>query len=751
MRDWSHEDDFPSGLEGGKGYISRELKITDQQAPELRAVREYINESFDKIDCFLLPFIGMKALKKGYNGRWSEVEPDFKSQITDLIEWFLKPQNLYPKKIFGVEQTSTTYRDFATSYLETFQSEEVPEIGSLYETTVNSQLKIYIGESFNSFKLNIKKYETMTSPNSLVLLENGMKQSKADAILMFQNVPKLGTEAHFEKYKGKLTKDIDLFYVDLKKAALENFDGLVRAEQSKKKETSMNYYKKFMTQYDTVTEPESIQKMEIGHAQAKSTAVALFNNGVKWESQKLEQEYASQLMQEIDNIYGEFKKLPTLKFKALVKLEQEKKEANSLKYYKSAMKTFEGLTSSDYLDKIETGHEKIRSEAIRQFRSQTNWGNQDDVFATQLENEIDSEYKDWRLKEIAKYKTFYSQSLEFCSSSIKNSEYYQAQHKIIESVEFIDGVLEKVYRSDNGKMKILKFIDSLTISRKQILVAEQMYEKMRSSDDLKSFYGLYFKFQVIQKLKEKQEFGSIDKNIKHRISVLSDELESKAQHFVSTNEQLSKCDETVAFSRLDTTTAATVKNYLPAMIEKSYYSDNMEVFKRIISCIDRLPSSLHYDGYKSVFHWLKNRKSNSLISIEAYMLAFKVKKAMESSNDQTSINGYAAIKNGMSYVVRAIIWNQNVVMRNIYYNDYIYRGGNSLSGGDENRGQMFSWRPKGREPDGKGNWKFETTDGENFNIRSLYYGEYLYAETSAHAEDSVHRRVYTWKMERSFH
>ena len=58
VRDWQHPGDFAHGSEGGKKMIKEKLKVSENQRPEQKQLREHINSCFGMIDCFLMPYPG---------------------------------------------------------------------------------------------------------------------------------------------------------------------------------------------------------------------------------------------------------------------------------------------------------------------------------------------------------------------------------------------------------------------------------------------------------------------------------------------------------------------------------------------------------------------------------------------------------------------------------------------------------------------------------------------------------------------
>lgn len=113
MRDWSYSDDYDYGYDGGREYIKKYLEINDDQTDELKSVREFLPSSFEEISCFLMPEPERFIRKRGYDGRWSEMDETFKSELFKFVKSLLSPSNLVIKKNFTKEEsTSKQFNDY---------------------------------------------------------------------------------------------------------------------------------------------------------------------------------------------------------------------------------------------------------------------------------------------------------------------------------------------------------------------------------------------------------------------------------------------------------------------------------------------------------------------------------------------------------------------------------------------------------------------------------------------------------------
>ncbi|XP_070501442.1 atlastin-like [Chironomus tepperi] len=100
IRDWENNEEFHYGTAGGHEYIKDVLTIKPDQSQELKAVRSSILDSFEQVNCCLLPHPGKKAIgNPKYNGNWSGMDEDFKNHLKKLIGHLLHPDKLIMGKI----------------------------------------------------------------------------------------------------------------------------------------------------------------------------------------------------------------------------------------------------------------------------------------------------------------------------------------------------------------------------------------------------------------------------------------------------------------------------------------------------------------------------------------------------------------------------------------------------------------------------------------------------------------------------
>jgi Guanylate-binding protein, N-terminal domain len=240
MRDWSHEHDFDYGNTGGALYLADVLNIKSDQSPDLQAVRKYIKSSFDSVHCFLMPHPGFKILKNpNYDGRWSDLEPAFKDNLEDLLEWLFSPKYLKVKRVLGSEVTGKTFNEFVKKYFEIFQSPDTPQMPSVYQLIIQKQLENFLDDSLEAYKVDLRVYEDVSKPNFIELLEDGHEKARSTAMLYYMSRKKMGSEEDDSKYEQLLGKEIDAYYKQRKENLISTHDRILEVEVKKQNEISL--------------------------------------------------------------------------------------------------------------------------------------------------------------------------------------------------------------------------------------------------------------------------------------------------------------------------------------------------------------------------------------------------------------------------------------------------------------------------------------------------------------------------------
>ncbi|KAL7013845.1 hypothetical protein ACKWTF_015614 [Chironomus riparius] len=210
IRDWENNEEFRYGAAGGHNYIKEVLNIRQDQSQELKEVRKSIFDSFEHVNCYLLPYPGeVVAGYKNYDGRWSEMDTTFKAELKNSIEHLLHPDNLVIKKINGIDIKVNEMKLYLQAYMILFQSNEIPQALSAYEYTVESHMNNLIEKSVNDYKLTIYRNADLINAQNRQIVHEKCKER---ALQQYNAENKMGTAEHDYRFKMKLTEEIDKIF-----------------------------------------------------------------------------------------------------------------------------------------------------------------------------------------------------------------------------------------------------------------------------------------------------------------------------------------------------------------------------------------------------------------------------------------------------------------------------------------------------------------------------------------------------------
>ncbi|XP_070505446.1 atlastin-like [Chironomus tepperi] len=220
IRDWYYFDDYNFGTAGGEEYLKKVISSISTQKPELQSVRDYITSSFDQIDCCLLPFPGrIVAGNRNYDGRWSEMDEEFKDELKKLIECLLLPENLVIKKISSMEVTVKEMKQYIQDYFKLFQTNHIPKVSSVYDLTVDSFMNSLIDKYFDDYKLTFfRNKDIITEENILTVHE----KCKERSLELYDSEKKMGNSEHAANFKTKLEQEIEKYFIIFKDRTEKN-------------------------------------------------------------------------------------------------------------------------------------------------------------------------------------------------------------------------------------------------------------------------------------------------------------------------------------------------------------------------------------------------------------------------------------------------------------------------------------------------------------------------------------------------
>lgn len=127
IRDWAYPYEFEYGSAGGRKFLANKLEMKENQAEELRYVREHINSCYEKIDCFLMPHPGRVAtMSNQFTGQLKDIDSEFKDLLKEFVPALLHPDNVMIKKIGGQNIKAKNLLQYLSSYWNMFASGGIP-------------------------------------------------------------------------------------------------------------------------------------------------------------------------------------------------------------------------------------------------------------------------------------------------------------------------------------------------------------------------------------------------------------------------------------------------------------------------------------------------------------------------------------------------------------------------------------------------------------------------------------------------
>lgn len=218
VRDWSYPYEANYGAEGGDKILRRRLEVSDKQHSELQSLRKHIKSCFSDISCFLMPHPGLNiATNPKFDGRLSEIQPNFKEQLEELIPIILAPEKLVTKKINGQVVKAKDLLEYFKSYMKIYKGDELPEPKSMLVATAEANNLTAVAEAK---ELYIKSMEDVCGGKKPFLgtahLESEHLRCIDKAIHVFQNKRKMGGDEFSQTYMEKLKKDMEDAFVQFK-------------------------------------------------------------------------------------------------------------------------------------------------------------------------------------------------------------------------------------------------------------------------------------------------------------------------------------------------------------------------------------------------------------------------------------------------------------------------------------------------------------------------------------------------------
>nr|XP_022911777.1 atlastin [Onthophagus taurus] len=211
VRDWSFPYEAEYGAVGGKKLLDRRLQVNDKQHPELQSLRRHIQSCFSEIACFLMPHPGLKvATNPNFDGRLSDIDPEFKQNLQILVPMILAPENLVLKSISGQKVKARDLVQYFKSYIQIYSGNELPEPKSMLVATAEANNLSAVADAK---ELYIRMMDDICGGTKPYLntntIESEHRRVKEKALHQFQSKRKMGGEEFSERYKEQLERDLE--------------------------------------------------------------------------------------------------------------------------------------------------------------------------------------------------------------------------------------------------------------------------------------------------------------------------------------------------------------------------------------------------------------------------------------------------------------------------------------------------------------------------------------------------------------
>lgn len=157
------------------------------------------------------------------------MDEEFKEELQKIIEDLLTADNLVLKKINSKDLKGVEMKEYIDSYFKLFQSDDLPQAQSIYESTIDKQMSILIEKCIEHYKELIFKNSDLMSEDNLHIFHD---MGKNKTVIMFKDEKKMGNIEHERKYKAELEAQMEKLYVEWKDRTLKSLEQ-VREEKDR--------------------------------------------------------------------------------------------------------------------------------------------------------------------------------------------------------------------------------------------------------------------------------------------------------------------------------------------------------------------------------------------------------------------------------------------------------------------------------------------------------------------------------------
>lgn len=194
-----------------------------------------MQNTFDSIDCFLMPYPGkIVARNSSYNGRWADIDEEFIDAMKEMFPIFLAPSNLTVKTINNNPVKAFELAVFIKKYVELFKSENLPEAKSIYESTLDNQFQILMSKAVEVYLHMIQSHQpNITQFDQVAQLHNS---SLNLALKYFDDERKFGNLEEGFLYRNELESKLEKAFIEWAPLTIDHLNKILLGQENADKQ-----------------------------------------------------------------------------------------------------------------------------------------------------------------------------------------------------------------------------------------------------------------------------------------------------------------------------------------------------------------------------------------------------------------------------------------------------------------------------------------------------------------------------------
>lgn len=215
VRDWSFPYEAEYGPNGGDKILKKRLEIHEKHHPDHQSLRRHIKACFSEIGCFLMPHPGLNvATNPNFTGKLSDISPEFKDNLLQLIPLLLAPENLIVKEINGQKVKARDLMQYFISYLNIFKSDEMPEPKTMLRATAEANNLNAVATAKDLYSQHMEDFCGGKNPyQKPQLLDIEHQRAREKAIYHFVTKRKMGGAEFSDEYKQQLVEFVEETFI----------------------------------------------------------------------------------------------------------------------------------------------------------------------------------------------------------------------------------------------------------------------------------------------------------------------------------------------------------------------------------------------------------------------------------------------------------------------------------------------------------------------------------------------------------